>query len=159
MDINDRIKEVRTTLNLSQTAFAQKCGLSRDVISNIELHRNTVTNLYIKLVVDSFGVSEKWLKSGNGSMFVQTQDDYIEQLVNRYNGSDVLKKVIEAFIGLNDEERKAVLKFIDNLDPEPESVLKIARSADDDKPDEIKIRKSEIRSALNERAKSDDDLK
>ena len=81
--------------------------------------------------------------------------------------------MIEAFISLNDEERKAVLKFIDNLDPEPtESILSgsnlklneledvpmHARSQDDTTPAGKQIPKSEIKAALAERAKDDDDL-
>lgn len=116
MDINDRIKEVRMQSGLTQTEFGERCGLGRCVIANIELRRNTVTKLYIKLIADSFGVNEEWLVNGTGEMFAHTKEDYINQFVQNYNGSKLLKKVIKAFIGLDSEERKAVLKFIGNLD-------------------------------------------
>lgn len=175
MTINERFKEVRVKLNKTQAEFGEQCGLGRAVIANIENNRSPVTPLYIKVVVDNFGVNENWLRTGEGSMFVQTKDDYINQLVQRYKGSDLLKKVIEAFINLNDEERKAVLKFIDNLDPEPtdsiihgsnlklnereEDVSMYARNQDDTTPDSKRISKAEIEAALAERAKDDDDLK
>lgn len=173
LTINERFKEVRIKLNKTQAEFGEQCGLGRAVIANIENNRSPVTPLYIKVVVDNFDVNEEWLKTGKGAMFIQTKDDYISQLVRRYNGDNLLKRVIEAFINLNDEERKAILKFIDNLDPEPtESILSgsnlklneledvpmHARSQDDTTPAGKQIPKSEIKAALAERAKDDDDL-
>ena len=158
MTINERFKEVRLALNKTQAEFGEQCGLGRPVIANIENNRSPVTQLYIKVVADNFGVSEEWLKSGKGSMFVQTKNEFVDELVERYNGSDVLKKVIEVFIELNSEERKAVLKFIENLDPEPAPALKIARSADDDKPDKFRVTSSEEQKAFDEQV-DDSNLK
>ena len=160
MTINERFRDIRLQLNKTQAEFGEQCGLGRAVIANIENNRSPVTPLYIKVVVDNFGANEEWLRTGEGPMFVETKDDYIEHLVQLYKGGDILRKVINAFIALAPEEQKAVLKFVDNLSPEPEEkVLKIARSSDDQAPEIAKIPKSEIRAALSERAKSDDDLK
>lgn len=121
MDINDRIKEVRTQSGLTQTAFAEKCGLGRDVISNIELHRNTVTKLYIKLVVDNFGVNEEWLVKGTGDMFLETKEQYIDRLAERYGLDDFMKKVITAYSELSDDEKKVVKDFIKKInEPDPD---------------------------------------
>ena len=121
MDINDRIKEVRTQSGLTQTAFAEKCGLGRDVISNIELHRNTVTKLYIKLVVDNFGVNEEWLINGTGDMFLETKEQYLDRLAERYGLDDFMKKVITAFSELSDDEKKVVKDFIKKInEPDPD---------------------------------------
>ena len=124
MDINDRIKEVRQQLGLSQTAFAEECGLGRDVISNIELHRNTVTKLYIKLVVENFGVNEEWLRTGELPMFLQTKEQYIDTLAEQYGLDDFAKKVITVYSELSADEKKVIKNFIEKLNgPEPMRLL------------------------------------
>lgn len=58
MTINERFKEIRLNLNKTQADFGEQCGLGRAVIANIENNRSPVTPLYIKVVVDNFGVNE-----------------------------------------------------------------------------------------------------
>lgn len=124
MEMYERICLVRKTLKMNQGTFASAIGFAQSTIAMIEVGKREISDRHIKAICSQFQINEDWLRTGEGSMFVQTKDDYINQLVQRYKGSDLLKKVIEAFINLNDEERKAVLKFIDNLDPEPtESIL------------------------------------
>ena len=173
MEMYERICLVRKTLKMNQGAFASAIGFAQSTIAMIEVGKREISDRHIKAICSQFQINEDWLRTGEGSMFVQTKDDYINQLAQRYKGSDLLKKVIEAFISLNDEERKAVLKFIDNLDPEPtesilsgsnlklnelENVPSYARSQDDTTPAGKQIPKSEIKAALAERAKDDDDL-
>lgn len=182
MDINDRIKEVRIQSGLTQTAFAEKCGLGRDVISNIELHRNTVTKLYIKLVVDNFGVSEEWLRDGSGEMFLETKDQFIDKLAGQYGLDEFMKKVISAYSELSDSEKDVIKSFIAKIAPpadpqqrewlrsptinakpfpvgETEQVKDFARDQDDSGPFCRKVSKEEIEAALKDDSiKSDDDL-
>ena len=177
MEIYERIRVLRKEhLHMSQTEFAEKLGVTRSVINNIErnvLARPDQKEPFYRLICTTFNINYEWLTNGIAPMKLQTKDAYIEQLAERYNGGEIFKKVIEAFISLNDEERKAVLKFIDNLDPEPtesilsgsnfklnelENVPSYARSQDDTTPAGKQIPKSEIKAALAERAKDDDDL-
>lgn len=66
LTINERFKEIRLNLNKTQADFGEQCGLGRAVIANIENNRSPVTPLYIKVVVDNFGVNEEWLIKGTG---------------------------------------------------------------------------------------------
>ena len=179
MEIYERIRVLRKEhLHMSQTEFAERLGVTRSVINNIErnvLARPDQKEPFYRLICTTFNINYEWLTNGTAPMKPQTKEAYIEQLAKRYNGGEIFKKVIEAFINLNDEERKAVLKFIDNLDPEPtdsiihgsslklnereEDVPMYARSQDDTTPDSKRISKAEIEAALAERAKDDDDLK
>ena len=175
MNSNIRIKELRQALNLSQEEFGKRISCSRDVINNYERQRANVPPPTELAIASAFGVNLDWLRTGTGEMFLETKEHFIDQLVQRYNGDDLLKRVIEAFISLDDKERKAILKFIDNLDPEPtesalklmplkpeeetESVLKLARSSDDQGAETARISKSEISAALADREKDDSTLK
>jgi len=70
--LNNRIKIVRESLQLSQREFGEKLGVSRDVISNMEYGRVQPKELLVKHICDLYGVNEKWLKTGDGCMFDTT---------------------------------------------------------------------------------------
>ena len=71
MTINQRIKEVRQTLKLSQARFAKEILISNGYIAGIELGNRNVNDRIIKLVCVTFHVREEWLRTGVGEMFEQ----------------------------------------------------------------------------------------
>lgn len=70
MTISERIKYLRKTLNLTQAEFANKIGLSRSNIANIEVSRIKVTDRTIKDICREFNVNEKWLCDEIGDIFI-----------------------------------------------------------------------------------------
>ena len=69
MSTNQRIKQVRQALNLSQAKFAKAISISNGYIAGIELENRKVNDRIIKLICATFNVSENWLKNGEGDMF------------------------------------------------------------------------------------------
>ncbi|MFR7569409.1 MAG: helix-turn-helix domain-containing protein [Lachnospira sp.] len=74
MSINQRVKQVRKALNLSQAKFADALSMSKGYIAGIELEHNNVNGRIVKLICFTFNVSEEWLKTGNGNMFKDTSN-------------------------------------------------------------------------------------
>lgn len=74
MSINQRVKQVRQTLNMSQAKFASALSMSNGYIAGIELEHNKVNDRIAKLICFTFNVSETWLKTGNGAMFEKESD-------------------------------------------------------------------------------------
>lgn len=68
--INERIKELRHTLKLTQQEFADKIGIKRGAIANYEIGRNTPINSVVSLICREFNVNENWLRNGSGNMFL-----------------------------------------------------------------------------------------
>ena len=62
--INERVKEVRKNLHLSQEELGNRIGLSKSGISNIEKGTRNVTAKHVKLIATIFGIDELWLKTG-----------------------------------------------------------------------------------------------
>lgn len=73
--MNDRIKKVRTALGLSQQEFADRIGIKRGAVANYEVGRNEPIDAVISLICREFNVSERWLRTGDGDMFVQISRD------------------------------------------------------------------------------------
>ena len=74
--INDRLKQARKALNLSQKQFAAGIFLKGSgYIGDIEIYRHEVNERIIELVSSIYGVNKAWLKTGNGKMFEGTKLD------------------------------------------------------------------------------------
>ena len=67
--MNERIKEVRLSLGLSQDEFGRRLGVTRGAITNIELNKVAPKPLFVDLICREFHVNEFWLRTGEGEMF------------------------------------------------------------------------------------------
>lgn len=76
--MNQRIRELRKALNLSQKDFAAQIGLKQNAISYMEKARSTVTEQNIKAICAQFKVNEDWLRTGVGTMFLENEKKQTE---------------------------------------------------------------------------------
>lgn len=67
--MNERIKYLRKTLDLTQQEFSDRIGIKRGAVANYEVGRNDPTDSVVSLICREFGVSEQWLRYGTGEMF------------------------------------------------------------------------------------------
>ena len=75
MTENERVKELRKSLGLTQEKFGERVGLKKSAISQIESGVNGVTDQLRLAVFREFNVNEDWLRTGEGSMFVESNED------------------------------------------------------------------------------------
>lgn len=68
-EINERIKLLRKTLKMSQTAFGEKLHVSRGVIKNIDDNLVEPKPLFLDNICVTFNVNPEWLLDGKGEMF------------------------------------------------------------------------------------------
>lgn len=66
--MQSRIKELRKSLGLNQSEFAEKIGMVPSAISNYEAGTRVPSDAIIKSICREFGVSETWLRTGAGEM-------------------------------------------------------------------------------------------
>jgi transcriptional regulator with XRE-family HTH domain len=84
--INDRLKEARLALKLSQRAFSKGIFLkSGGYYGDIETHRLEVNERIIELVSSVYGVNKVWLKTGKGVMFDKKIDNQLEEMTILFN--------------------------------------------------------------------------
>lgn len=83
MTLGERIKKVRKALDLTQQEFADRIGMKRNSIAQVEMGRNT-SDQTITSICREFNVSETWLRTGEGEMFIQvTRDEQIAAWVGK----------------------------------------------------------------------------
>ena len=74
-EINDRIKQIRKHLQLSQPEFGKRLGVSRDVIANIDRDAVEPKMLFLEHLCQVYKVNPDWLLHGEGEMFMDSPDD------------------------------------------------------------------------------------
>ena len=77
--MNERIKELRKVLNLSQESFSSKLNISRSHFAMIENGSKNITDRVFSDICRVFNVNEEWLINGTGEMFAPTFNDKLDQ--------------------------------------------------------------------------------
>jgi transcriptional regulator with XRE-family HTH domain len=105
-DIKERIKEIRTKLNISQRDFSKKIFISQTLLGEIELGNRTITERTIQLISTEFNVNKEWILTGKGDMFTAPPPDIqLEKLIEIYKQLD---KVLRNYLL---EQSKSLLKL------------------------------------------------
>nr|DAX52343.1 MAG TPA: helix-turn-helix domain protein [Caudoviricetes sp.] len=118
-ELHERIRDVRKSLKpkTSQSVFAEMLGTSRDTIANYEGGRVVPTDTFIQLLCTKFNVSNEWLRTGEGNMYVDSETSLVDSLTKQMNMSAEQRKLMEIFLTMSDEKRDSVSKaFFDFLD-------------------------------------------
>ena len=69
--MNERIKLLRKALELNQTDFGARIGVKQGTVAAYESGARVPLDSVIVSICREFGVSESWLHSGEGEMFLQ----------------------------------------------------------------------------------------
>ena len=111
--MNERLKKLRRELNLTQQEFSEKLGIKRNTIATYESGRNEPIDAVVALICKEFNVSEEWLRTGKGEMFVErTADEEIASFIGRIQMNDTnnFKKRFISALSKLDESEWAVLE-------------------------------------------------
>lgn len=113
--MDKQIRQLRDILGLSQTAFGERLGISRDAVNNLEHGRAEIKEPIIKLICSEFHVDYIWLTTGAGdSPFIKSDDSFYEKLDRvMANETDIRKNLFKALLDAPDEDLAALEKWID----------------------------------------------
>jgi len=70
---------------MSQVEFSKAIYISKGYIAELECEHRKVNNRILHLISLTFGVSEKWLKTGEGDMFFNTPGEKLQRMVSLFN--------------------------------------------------------------------------
>ena len=112
--MNERIRELRKHLNLTMEAFGSRIGVSKSTISNIENGNREATEHMIKSICREFGADYMWLTTGEGEMFVESDDDFYERIDRIMAGEDEARKnLFKSLLYASDDDIAAFQRMID----------------------------------------------
>ena len=106
---NERVRELRKNLGLTLEKFGERLGVKKNAISAIENGRNSLTDQMTKAICREFNVDYIWLTTGEGEMFVDSDDDFLERIDRIMAGEDDARKNLFKFmLELSDEDIAAL---------------------------------------------------
>lgn len=158
METYERVKELRKNfLKMSQTAFGERLGVSRDVIKNIELNALAKPEQklsLLKLICKEFNVSEDWLLNGTGEMFANDEAEYstlIDQIMTGENEFaknifktfasfdakdwEALQRMVEKYNSIADDEEMSLIDEINSVPDTPEELERLFPPIEKDESD------------------------
>lgn len=110
--LNERVREARNALGLSQTEFGARIGVSIDVIKNIENNRTNPSNLLLNHMCEIHHVNREWLETGEGDMFEpSTQQDETAKLIESVSDSPAMRSLLATWAQLDPVYKEAFEKF------------------------------------------------
>ena len=113
MEIGERIRYARKeVLKMTQGIFAEKINMSRSNLASIETNRVAVTDRVISDICNTFSLSEEWLRTGEGSMYQETDTTLFAAFAKRYALTEEEQAVARYLLALSSEERQAVLHHV-----------------------------------------------
>ena len=113
MTQGERVKEVRKTLGLTLEKFGERLGLKKNAISQIETGKNALTEQNVKAICREFGVDYMWLTTGEGEIFVENDDDFMERIDRIMAGeNETRKNIFKALLYASDEDIEALARIM-----------------------------------------------
>ena len=114
MTQNERVKEVRKSLGLTLEKFGNKLGVQKSAISKIEKGENSLTDANIKAICREFGVDYIWLTTGEGEMFVESDDEFLGRIDQVMAGeNEARKNMIKTLLYASDDDIEAFDRIVD----------------------------------------------
>lgn len=117
--MNERLKQLRKILDLTQQEFADKIGSKRNTIAKYETNTNVPSTAVISLICREFNVNEEWLRNGTGDMFIeQTRDEQIASFVGnvlKTEDESFKRRLIYGLAALDDNGWDVLEKFLDSI--------------------------------------------
>lgn len=116
--MGERIKQLRQTLGMTQQEFADHLHIKRGAVANYEVGRNA-SDTVIAMICREYNVSETWLRTGEGEMFLQrsTEDEIAAFMgdVLKDEPDNFRRQFIAALARMDDSGWAVLEKFINDF--------------------------------------------
>lgn len=113
--IKDRIKQVRKSQKLTQQNFGDLLGVKQNTIAGYEMGIREPSSAIITLICREFNVNERWLRFGDGEMFVTyNRNDEITKWASRLakkNDNDFSKRFASMLARLDENQWELLEKM------------------------------------------------
>lgn len=117
-----RIKEIRKRAGMTQAQFARELGVSQGSIGNYETGVSEPANSVIAAICKTFSVSETWLRTGEGEMFLPDFEDELEAIFAKHNATPESRILIRKYLELPESVQDRIVDWIcdfaDSIDAE-----------------------------------------
>lgn len=110
-ELKDRIRAVRKQSQFkTQESFAVALGTTRPAIASYELGKVVPSETFIQLLCSKFLINENWLRTGEGEMKSESDEDMLSRIAGEMNLTPLQTEAFKILMGLPEEDREVVAK-------------------------------------------------
>lgn len=119
--IGERIEILINILDMNRTEFGESVKVTQSYISKLIKKGGNPSDMFIDSVCKNHNVSEHWLRTGEGEMFIVPPDQdetavYVYSLLQENNPlNDYIIEIMRTFRQLSPKSQDALLEFIDKF--------------------------------------------
>lgn len=120
--MNERLKQLRSALNITLEEFGKKVGITRSAVGRLEKGERNLTEQMIISICREFKVNESWFRTGKGSMFLELpEEDASAALVasmldpNKDAFYDIIIEIMKGYQALSPKSKQAINELADNI--------------------------------------------
>lgn len=112
--MNERIKELRKALSLTQQEFAERLSLKRNTIATYEMGKSVPSDRTITDICEKYNVNEEWLRNGTGEMFRAKEENSIIAKATMLLGEKdpLFEAFIDTYSKLTPKNRELLYQFM-----------------------------------------------
>lgn len=110
--MQDRFKTIRKEFRLSQQQFGDRLGVTSGAISNIEKGNRGLSNQMKMTVCREFGISEKWLETGEGEMRLFPKGTMEDRMVTDFKLDPFAARAVVAYMQMSPGNKEAIKSFV-----------------------------------------------
>lgn len=111
--MKDRIKIIIQKAGVTQATFAERIGIQQSAVSMWLSGKREPTEAIKKLICSEYGISRRWLETGEGEMRDPQRTSDIELLAQAATGQCEAKKIIlRAVASMPDDLLVKILEYL-----------------------------------------------
>ena len=108
--MKNRILKIRKDNKLTQDAFAERLNLSKNFVWMLEKGERIASDRTIADICREFSVNERWIRTGEGEMYKEIEDEVAEvvsELLEESNPFyDLIIGIMETYQGLDSKSQE-----------------------------------------------------
>lgn len=110
--LNERLKQIRKALNLSQEEFGKHLGVTKASISRLEAGINNVTDQMTKSICREYNIDFHWFTTGEGEMFAESDLDVMALIDRVMTGENEFHKKLFQYVANFTKEDLLALEHV-----------------------------------------------
>ncbi len=103
----NKLNEIRKELKLTQRELAEKIGVSRAQVSNIEQGTRVITARIERDLITYLNVNPEWLKTGEGNIILDKYSDF--------NLDTKEREFLDLYESLDDDSKKLIIETMKKI--------------------------------------------
>lgn len=120
--IGERISALISELGIKRVQFANSINVDQSYISQLTAGKRTPSDRTISDICREFRVSEVWLRTGEGEMFLrQTEAEQLAEILVRMELDQddpfisMITSAVKSYYRLSETEKAAISKLVDGM--------------------------------------------